>query len=80
MLSQAGSADSIGLREAAQPTVPRNASRLFSSSVLLSSHSATSPGDRVILQPENFSIKGADTKGQGGDTEAPSPSLWGLHT
>lgn len=46
-----------------EPYVPRNASRLFSSSVLLSSHSATSPGERVILQPENFSIQGTDTKG-----------------
>jgi len=40
------------------PTVPRNDRRLFSSSVLLSSHSATSPGERrLILQPENFSIQ-----------------------
>lgn len=40
------------------PTVPRNERRLFSSSVLLSSHSATCPGEsRLILQPENFSIQ-----------------------
>lgn len=40
------------------PTVPRKERRLFSSSVLLSSHSATSPGERrLILQPENFSIQ-----------------------
>lgn len=40
------------------PTVPRKERRLCSSSVLLSSHSAASPGERrLILQAENFSIQ-----------------------
>lgn len=57
------SLDNKGLQEQESPTLPRNDRRLFSSSVLLSNHSATSPGERrLILQPENFSIQSTITE------------------